>query len=376
MAHKNQQQSNSSDSPMARLLASQKSSFKTLHKRDLIKGIVTKLTSKEILIDIQAKTEAVVLEKDKKILRNILDSVTLGDEVEVSVLNPESDLGHPVVSLRRFMENRVWNKLADYQKKKQSVTGVVRDVTRGGYLLETQEGTIGFLPNSQISFAKLNKNTSDSGEGNHQDIIGKSLDVFILELNRIGKKIIFSQKPVMGVEEFEKKIGKLTVGQKTSSIVTNITTFGVFVTLPDYDNIDGLIHISEISWDKVENLGSLFSVGQVLEVVVIGIDREAKRVELSIRKLTADPFDELVKNIAIDQKLEGVISKVISTGVIIEFAQDALKTVEGLIRKEKIPPTTIYEIGQPITVSVSEFDKKRHRILLTPILKEKPIGYR
>lgn len=362
---------------MAKLLATQKSSLRVLHKGDLIKGTITKLTPKEILVDIQAKTEAVVLEKDKKILRSLLDALKVGDEVEISVLNPESDLGHPVVSLRRFMEHRVWNKLSDYQKKKQTIQATVREITRGGYLLETLEGVVGFLPNSQISYSKFSKASLENVPGQRdQDILGRSLDVFILELNRIGKKIIFSQKPVIGIEEFEQRIGEVKTGQKTTAIVTNITAFGLFVTLPEFDNLDGLIHISEIAWDKVENIGGMFSSGENVEVVVIGIDKEAKRAELSIRKLTTDPFEEIIRNVAIDQKLEGTVTKVFSSGIYLEFKADTLKSAEGFIRKEKIPPNTNYELGQTVSATVSEIDRKRHRIMLTPVLTEKPIGYR
>lgn len=346
---------------MADLLASYKSPFVVLHKGDLINGTVTKLTSSEILIDVNAKTEAVVLEKDKKILRNILSTLNVGDQVSVSVLDPESDMGNPVVSLRRFIGDISWKRLEEAKEKKQEVEVGVAETTKGGFLVQTFEGMDGFLPNSHIL----------SGQ-NPQ--VGGKIKAFILELNRQERKIIFSQKPILEAKDFEKIVKDLKNEQKIETIVSSITPFGVFVSIqtPSGDFIDGLIHISEISWEKVENIVDLFTVGQKITAVVIGVDRQAKRVDLSLKRLMIDPFEAKAKKYAQDQKITGKVSKILSTGVVLELEEG----VEGFIRKEKIPPTVSYAVGDQISAEVLEIDKKKRRIILIPVLLEKPIGYR
>ncbi|RJQ38152.1 S1 RNA-binding domain-containing protein [Candidatus Microgenomates bacterium] len=360
------QESNSPASSMAQLLASYKTPFVAPQKGEILKGKITKLTPSEILVDINAKTEAVVLEKDKKILNTILAHLKVGDEVSVSVLNPESDNGNPVVSLRRFIGDISWEKLIDAKKNKKEVEVFVTETTRGGFLVTTTGGQAGFLPNSHML-----PNTG-------QELIGKKIKVFVLELNREERKIIFSQKVVLGAEDFEKAIKSLKVEQKITAVVSNITPFGIFVTIqsPDVQAVDGLIHISEISWEKVESISNLYSQGQSLEAVVIGFDKDAKRVDLSLKRLTQDPFGEILKDFAVDKKVSGEVIKIVPTGVILKLTSKSGQEVEGLIRKEKIPPTVSYKVGDEVKAIVSQVDARKHRIVLVPVLLEKPIGYR
>jgi len=343
---------------MEELMKKAQSSFQSLHKSQLIEGKITKLTSAEILVDINAKTEALVLEKDKDLLRQILSSLKVGDTVTVSVLNPESDLGYPVVSLRRFLDNILWEKLETLQKEQKPVQALVENITRGGYLI-ISNGISGFLPNSQAKSVE-----------NPQDLIGRRIEVFVLEFNRQARKIIFSQRPILKEEDFVKTIKNFKIGQKINAVISAVTSFGIFVSLEN--GIEGLIHISEISWEKVENLEDLFKVGENIEAKVIGFDKKAKRVELSIRQLSIDPFEKLSEQFKTDQKIDVKVSGIKSFGVSLEISEG----IEGFIRKEKIPPTVKYEIGQEITATVSGIDKRRRRIILVPVLKEKPIGYR
>lgn len=378
-------------SSMAELMARSQKIFLTIHKGDLVKGRITKLTSSEILVDIDTKTEAVVLEKDKRILRNLLSSLKVGDEVEASILNVESDTGNPVVSLRRFLDNLTWRRLAELQTKQEPLEVMVNEVTRGGFLVATLDGTSGFLPNSHTLFihSKLDADGAQSFNDisllNSQDLLNKKIKVYVLELNKTARKIIFSQKPVLNLQEFEEKIKDLKIGQKIEAIVANITSFGIFVYIPLSANgetqsagfIDGLIHISEVAWNDAGNMQDSFQPGQKVEAIVIKFDKEAKRVDLSVKRLTVDPFAENTKNISVDQKITGVVCRIASNSVILEI--EGISTegkVEGIIRKEKIPPNTTYEVGDKITATVSQVDLARHRIMLVPVLKEKPLGYK
>ncbi len=365
MANKIQNSKNNParSSSMAQLMAAHKSPFVTLRKGDSVKGIITKLSPSEILVDIHAKTDALVLEKDKRIARNLISILKVGDTVVASVLNPESDMGYPVISLRRFLDDIVWEKLAKFVKEQKSVRVNVSGTTRGGFLVSFEDGIAGFLPNSQAVFIQ-----------NPEDLVGENIDVFVIELNRPSRKIIVSQKKMINKEEFEKIVKKTKIGQKINTTIATITPFGMFTTivLPDGGSVDGLVHISEISWEKIDKLDDKFTVGQRIEAEVLAIDNDNKRLDLSVKRLMADPFEKLIEGISLEAQVKGKVKQITSAGLLVTVKDG----IEGLIRKEKIPPTVSYEVGQEITATVSQIDKKRRRIILTPVLKEKPIGYR
>lgn len=352
---------------MAELMQRQKTTFVSLSKGEIIKGKITKLTPSEILVDINAKTEAVVLEKEKKLLKNLLSTLHIGDEVIVSVLNPESDSGNPVVSLRRFMDEALWGKLKKLQESQEPLDGIIREVTKGGFVVETNTGASGFLPNSQTSFME-----------NQQEALNKPVKVYILELNRADHKVILSQRPLLSIEDFKKKTAGIKIGEKADVVIKTITPFGLFVAIKDLSHVDGLIHISEISWERTENILDQFRTGQSLQAVVLRFDYETKRVDFSIKRANADPFEEVAKSFSIDQKVKAEVSKILSTGIalLIVSKDDSEQKIDAFIRKGKIPPTVTYEVGQSVEATVSEIDKKRRRIMLIPVLKEKPIGYR
>jgi small subunit ribosomal protein S1 len=346
---------------MAELMASHKSNLKSYKKGEIAQGVITKLTSGEILVDIGSKTEAVVMEKDKGILRTLLSTLKVGDTVSVSILNTESDQGNPVVSLRRFMDEKLWGKLEKLKDDKVVMDVNVNDLTKGGFLVSTSTGVSGFLPNSQAVL-------SDSP----QSFVGKKIQAVVLEINRPLHKIIFSQKAAVGDEDFLKSTSEIKPGTKVEAIVGSTTSFGVFVSLKNTkENLEGFIHLSELSWDRTESAESFYKVGEVIEAQVIGVDKDAKRVNLSIKRLTLDPFEEASKEFNIDSKVKGTIKQINSQGLIID-----LGNIEGLVKKDKLPPNSKYTTGDQIELTVSEIDAKRHRVVLTPVLKEKPMGYR
>lgn len=350
-------------STMAELLQKAKSKLVTFKKGDNIKGVITKLTPSEILIDINAKTEAVVLEKDKKILNKILSTLSVGNEVYVTVLNPESDLGHPVVSLRKSIGDMVWEKLLTLKKNQEALQVKIDSATRGGYLVTTLDGVSGFLPNSHIS-------TLD----NPQNLIGKTVKVIVLDLDRSLNKIIFSQRQALGLGDFEKKILDFKIGQKIDATITNVAHFGLFISIQTKGEgyVEGFIHISELSWDSSSSIAEDFLIGQKVTTIITGFDRTARRINLSIKKLTADPLEKRLEEFPVDKKIKAKVLKVISSGVLFDLGEG----IVGIIKKDKIPQNVSYKEGLEIQALVSSIDKKRHRVVLSPVLLEKPIGYR
>lgn len=362
---------------MAELLQKQKSPFNPLHRGDIIKGKITKLTTTEILMDIHYKTEAIVIEKERRLLKNLISLLKVGDEVSAVVISPESEKGYPVVSLRHYVDDLAWKKLQDIQNKQERIAVRVQEATRGGFIIETTDGIIGFLPNSHVSFKQ-----------NQEELVGQEIKVGILELNRESKKIIFSQKSVVSLEDFHKATKGWKAGNKITGIVSGITPFGLFVSIPkkvdkaasDYDTqdfVDGLIHISEISWERAPmDLQTIFQGGQEIEAVITGFDDNAKRVDLSIKRLTIDPFENIAKHFTLDQKVSGTISQVSDAGISVTLSVEGNQIAEGFIRKEKVPPTMKFEEGKKINAIVSQVDSKKRKIMLVPALVEKPLGYR
>ncbi len=348
---------------MAELLASHKTSFVNVSKGQVLSGTITKLTSSEILIDIGAKTEAVVLEKDKRILKSLLTSLKVGDTVTVSVLNPESDYGNPVVSLRRFNDERIWERLENLQKNKEQVDVTVGELTKGGFLVSTKDGLSGFLPNSQTTFLQ-----------NAENLVGKEIKVLVIELNRALRKVIFSQKATATAEDFAKATKNLKVGQIIETTISNIAPFGIFSTieLDDKTLAEGFVHISEVSWGKQASIPEEFKAGEKIKTQIVGFDKESKRVNLSIKRLVKDPFEEKLKSFVPDQKVSGNVSKILSSGVLVTLGEG----IEGFIKKDKIPPTLSYSEGSLVNATVVEVDIKKHRVILVPVLTEKPLMYR
>ena len=343
---------------MADLMKSVQPPFVHLKKGENLEGVVTKLNSSEILVDIGAKTEAQVLEKDKSNMRTLLSLLKEGDKVTVSVLNPESDFGNPVVSLRRFLDKILWDKVEKLSKSKESLEIIVNEETRGGFVVQTPDGISGFLPNSHVVGVLK---------------FGQKTNALLFEFDKLQHKIIFSQKKIVGSEEFDKAAKTVKIGQKITSVISSIAPFGIFVSVAVGESfIEGFIHVSEISWEKQETVPQNYKVGEKVEGIVLGFDKKSSRINLSIKRLTEDPYKEKLKEYTADKKVKGKIANVSSSGIHVELEDG----VEGFIKKEKIPVGSKFEKGEEISATVVEIDEKNHRILLVPYLVRKTIGYR
>ena len=351
-------------SPMGRLLASHKDSFIVLHKGDMVRGKITKLMLSEILVDIGAKTAAVVLEKERSLLHTYLSVFKTGDDVDVLVLTPESELGQPIVSLRRQLGDISWRRLEKYAQNHEPLDVKVTDIAKAGYVVATGFGISGFLPQSHISFS-----------GGRSVSVGDSLSVTVHELNRKDNKIIFSQKPVFSDEEFTKLTAKFKPNEKIAVTITNITSFGLFVSMPASGSgipLEGFIHISEISWERAVELQNLFTTGAKIDAVIIKVDKDSKKVQLSIKRLTGDPFEGIMEKYPVEKQVKGTIDKIGDGGISLSLEDGT----PAYIKAEKAPPTVSYKPGQEISVLVSEYDKRRKRIFVVPVLLKKQIGYR
>lgn len=335
-------------------------------KGDTVTGTISKLSKREILVDLHAKGQALVMEKEPRLMRSLLSHLSIGDTVEVSVLNPESDLGQPVVSLRRFLDNITWKKFEELKKSQEKIDVTITESTKGGYVVQTNEGGMnGFLPNSH----------TNSSQGALS--VGKIIPVSVADINREDRKVIVSQKSSLTDAQFAGIMAILKKGAKVKATVSNVTTFGFFVTIaPDASKpdelIDGLVHISELAWTKVDDISQLHKVGDVIEVVVAGFDKDARRIDLSVKRLTDDPFEKIKETYPLEKKVAGKVVRTEDSSVIVDLGDG----VEGMIKKEKVPAGVSYEQGQSLNVTVVAHDSRRRRVELVPVLLEKPLMYR
>jgi ribosomal protein S1 len=186
--------------------------------------------------------------------------------------------------------------------------------------------------------------------------------------------VIFSQKATVAAEDFDKATKSLKVADIVEATISNVAPFGIFllIELADKSVVEGFVHISEIAWEKLATIPESYKAGDKIKAKLIGFDRESKRINLSIKALTADPFEEKLKSYVPDQRVTGSVSKVLSSGVLVNLE----KGIEGFIKKEKIPVTVSYSEGSQVNATVVEVDTRRHRVVLVPVLTEKPMGYR
>jgi len=346
---------------MAELMAAGSSKFTTLKKGDIVDGTVKKLTPKEILLDIGAKSDALVIEYDRANLNNLLAMLKVGDRVKASVISAESEEGFPVLSLRRMLDEMVYGKLGAQQKSQEKVKITVMDGnSRGGYFAETRDGVKGFLPLSQVM--------------PEADIIGKTFDAIIIESDRAKKRVIFSQKATVYVidpKEIEKSVKK---GESVEGVVESVTGHGIYITLTVAGSakIEGFVHVSEISYQRVEDVSTLYTKGDKVTAQVLEIDSENRRVNLSVKRLQKDSFEEAKTKYPLEQEMSGTITDIKSRGVTLKLDE----ALSGFIPAAKIPTETAYKVGDLITVQVTGYDEKRRLILLAPVMKTKFVGYR
>ena len=300
------------------------------------------------------------MEFDKSNVNNLLKLLKVGDKVKATVLSPESEEGFPVVSLRRTLDDLIFSGLQKIFEKEDSLDVYISEATRGGFFAETNEMVRGFLPNSQVL--------------SEYNLVGKTIKVKIIEFDKAKKRVIFSEKAtsyLMNPLEIEKAVKKNSV---IEAAINNVTNHGLYVSISTENGqlVEGFIHISEVSYQRVENLQNMFNKGEKIKVLVIDIDHENRRVNLSIKRLEKDKFEDVKTSYKKDQKVKGVISSIKTKGITVKLSENVL----GFIPEGKIPPQVTYKEGEEIEALIEDFDSRRRLVVLTPVLKAKPMMYR
>ena len=355
---------------MEELIAATGYVIKGFKKGEVLEGTITRVSPKEILINIGGKTDGVVIDRELESYRETLSTLKPGDTVTVQVIVSENDRGQAVLSLRQSIFEKRWQELAEHQKSGEAVDVVLKDSIRGGMLVE-YSGLRGYIPQSQFD-GSLSKQLDK--------LVGRRIQAKVMEVDQPSNRLIFSQRAVVEGEALVKQkelLSMITVGDTVESTITGIVPFGAFAKFTvekdgQKHEIEGLVHISEIAWEKVEDTGEYLKQGDTVKVKVISIDEKSGKVTLSLKQLLPDPWEHVLDMFEKDTQVKGKVSRVSPYGIFVTLSPG----IDGLIHISKMTPGEEPKVGEEITVSIEDIQQDKRKIGLSMSLTEKPIGYR
>lgn len=337
--------------------------IKGFSRGDKVKGKVLDIGPKFIILDIGAKSEGVVTDREFEAVKHFVKNLALGDEIEVQILSPE-EKGQIVLSIREAAEKYAWKILEDTVLASGEIDCRVESVAKGGLNVLVM-GLNGYIPGSQLG-SFLAKNPSSA--------LDKTLKVKAIEVDREKNRIVLSEKAVSEAELLavqEEIVKKIKPGEKFRGKVVGIVNFGAFVQIEkDKVALDGLVHLSELSWQKVSSPEEVVKLGDEVDVVVIG--REKGRLSFSMKQAQEDPWKEIVKKYKEEVRVKGKVIRLGDFGAIIGLEPG----IEGLVHLSKIPAGISLKEGSSVDCFIEKVDQKSRKISLGLVLKTKPAGYK
>jgi small subunit ribosomal protein S1 len=332
---------------------------KQLVAGETVTGVVLTIKKHEVLVDLGAQGVGYVPRREVGFSRNM----NVGDEVTASVVDSELDNGYSLLSLRKAAKDRGWEDVVARFEAGEIIDIEPYDANRGGLLVE-YEGVRGFLPVSQLSaehYPRVGSSDKDEILSRLNALINQTLKVRILDADRKANKLIFSEKEAVK-EGLAERFEKLAVGDSVKGVVTGVVDFGVFVNV---EGIEGLIHISEISWERVNNPSDYVKVGQTVEAKIISIDKD--RLSLSMKQLQKDPWLDEVEKFAPGTKTEGTVTRITPFGAFVQLspAVEALVHISELGSGEGVDPEKVFKLNERKEFVVLEVDKENRKISLS-----------
>ncbi|MFZ5844857.1 MAG: 30S ribosomal protein S1 [Patescibacteria group bacterium] len=351
---------------MAELLEATGYALKGVKKGEVLEGTITRVTPREITVDIGAKSEGVVIDRELENYKDALLTLKPGDGVVAQVIVAENDRGQAVLSLRRFIFAKRWEDLEKFKKSSQMVEVVLKEPVRGGILVD-YGGLRGYIPQSQLDASLIKQLDKASG---------RKVQAKIVEVDRETNRLVFSQRAVADAAVLAKQkelLATLKEGDTVLATITSIVPFGAFAKLAiKGEEVEGLIHISEIAWEKVDDPGSYVKAGDKVKVKIVGIDKETGKLTLSLKQLLPDPWEHVLDQFPKDSQVKGAVSRATPYGMFVTLSPG----IEGLIHISKIAPGEEPKVGEEINCIVEDVQPDKRKISLAMTLKEKPIGYR
>lgn len=325
---------------------------------DVVQGEVVRIDRDEVLVDIGYKSEGVIPVHELSIRKNVnpADEVSLGEVVDALVVTKEDADGRLVLSKKRAKFEKAWRKIEEASESGEPVEGTVIEVVKGGLIVDL--GIRGFLPASLVDIRRV----QDLDEFKSTTVRCK-----VIELNRSRNNVVLSRRAILEEERREVRqqiIGSLERGSVVEGAISNIVDFGAFV---DLDGIDGLIHISELSWSHVNHPSEVVSIGDVVKVKVLDIDHDRQRISLGLKQTQEDPWQKVIDTHHIGDVLEGSVTKIVSFGAFVEIYNG----VEGLVHISELSeqhvenPRQVLGEGDVVRVRILEIDTERRRLSLS-----------
>jgi len=345
--------------------------IKVLKAGEMVEGSLISVGKNEVYVDLEGYGVGVVRGRELYDDQATLNALKPGDKVFVSVVDPENKDGIAELSMRQAGQERVWQTIKDKQDKKEVVRTKILEANKGGLMVEIN-GVIGFLPVSQLSLEHYPR--VEDGDKSKilqvlQSYVGQLFDVQIITADSEEEKLIVSEKAVFE-EEMEVKLSKLKIGQVVEGMITGVVDFGAFVK---FGELEGLVHISELAWQRIENPKDIVHVGQKVTAKVISIDKG--RVSLSMKQLMEDPWLEAVKKYQIGQKVTGRVTKLMPFGVFVELDKDiqGLAHIMELSHEAVKNPEEVLKSGEEKEFKIISIEPAEHRLGLSlKALQEAP----
>lgn len=360
---------------MDELLKQTNYKFYGFRRGEVVEGIITERSKKTIWVDIGTKTEGLILDKVIKAAKDFVDQLKVGDKVTVVIYQPESDNGHPLLSFKKTLNDYLWVEFDEKLKNGEPIKVRGKEINRGGLVVETK-GIAGFIPTSCFSAAFVS---------NPASLINRDFEAKIIEVDKEKNRLILSEKAVSEqglIKEQEEILKKIKIGDTFEGEVTGVMPFGLFVKVKlDQKTkkakekeipIEGLVHISEISWEKVDDPSKFYKQKDKVKVRVLIVDKKSGKLNLSIKQLEQDPWLEIEKKYPLEAKVKGEITRLAPFGAFVNLD----KGVEGLIHISKIPAEKSLKAGDKVNCFVESIDKAGRKMSLGLVLTEKPIGYK
>jgi len=357
---------------MEALLAEEGLTIDFPKRGEIRKGTIASVTDGQILISVGAKSEGILAGKEfDSIDRDIIESFKVGDEITVYVVTPEDSKGNLILSYTRALEEENWQKAEELLASEESFNTKIAGYNKGGLLVPL--GTIrGFVPASQIGLGRRLTITGNSPEERYSDMVDEEIEVCVIEVDRERRRLILSERAASSETRDsikERVIKELKEGENRTGRVTSLADFGAFVNI---NGADGLVHLSELSWEHVNHPSEVLEVGQEINVKVISIDVERKRIGLSIRRLKDDPWTDQVADLTEGQLVEGRITRLTNFGAFARLIIDEVEgDLEGLIHISEISerriehPKEILSEGDVVTLRIIKIEHDTHRIGLS-----------
>jgi small subunit ribosomal protein S1 len=325
---------------------------------EVVTGNVVRIDKDEVLVDIGYKSEGVIPANELSIRKSVdpHDEVQLGEEVDAMVLTKEDQDGRLIMSKKRARFEKAWRRIEGAAESGEPVIGSVIEVVKGGLIIDL--GVRGFLPASLVDIRRV---------PNLDEYLGTQIETKVIELNRSRNNVVLSRRAVLEEERKEVRqqiLDRLQPGLVVEGQISNIVDFGAFV---DLDGIDGLIHISELSWSHVNHPSEILGIGDTVQVKVLDIDRDRQRISLGLKQTQEDPWQRIVDTYNINDELAGKVTKVVTFGAFVEV----LDGVEGLVHISELAghhvesPREIVHPGDEIRVKILEIDSERRRLSLS-----------